>query len=264
MDYTKANKAAWEQAFAPHQRARKTDAADQLLEPGFSFLDQYVLDELEQIQIRGKTVGQFCCNDGRELLSLVKLGAASAVGFDIAENFVDEARRLADKSGLAAQFVATDILDIPDTYADAFDLLFVSIGALCWFPDLSTFFAQATRVLRPAGTLLVHEQHPFTDMLATEDEPEFDPANPEKIAHSYFKNDPWVETQGIDYLGKTQYESSPSYSFAHTLSEILNALAGHGFRLDKFEEFNVDISMMFEPLSGKRLPLSYLLRAMRQ
>jgi SAM-dependent methyltransferase len=135
MDYTKANKAAWEQAFAHHQRARKGDAADQLLAPGFSFLDPCVLDELDKIQVRGKAVGQLCCNDGRELLSLVKLGAASGVGFDIAENFVGEARRLADKSGLAAQFVATDILDIPDTYDDAFDLLFVSIGALCWLAE---------------------------------------------------------------------------------------------------------------------------------
>ncbi|MCB7062323.1 hypothetical protein [Enterocloster citroniae] len=35
---------------------------------------------------KGKTISQFCCNNGRELFSLIQLGAKDGVDFDIAEN----------------------------------------------------------------------------------------------------------------------------------------------------------------------------------
>ena len=48
-----------------------------------------------------KTIGQFCCNNGRELLSLVKCGRAKkGIGFDIAENQVAFANEKAKELNL--------------------------------------------------------------------------------------------------------------------------------------------------------------------
>jgi SAM-dependent methyltransferase len=260
MNYTKANKEAWEEAFEKHKKGWKTDPAEKLLEGNFVFLDKPVIAELKTMNLTQKTVGQFCCNNGREVLSIVKLGAESGIGFDISENFINEARRIAEKSGLNCQFVATDIYDIPSEYHNTFDLLFISVGALCWFSRLHEFFRKASDVLKDNGILLVHEGHPFTNMLALPGEEAFIKDNPEKLAYSYFKTDPWVETSGIDYIGKTTYKSKPLYSFSHKFSDIITAIAQNGFLIQHLTEYNIDISAEFEHFNNQKIPLSYLLK----
>ncbi len=46
--------------------------------------NQDVIAELKSLDLQGKTIAQFACNNGRELLSAVQLGAAYGVGFYIA------------------------------------------------------------------------------------------------------------------------------------------------------------------------------------
>jgi SAM-dependent methyltransferase len=147
MDYSKANKAAWEEAFAKHRAGYKEDPALRLRRGDRSFLETDVIVELEKIGLEGKEVAQICCNNGRELLTLLTMGAAKGTGFDIAENFVGEARRLAREANLNAEFVATDIYDIEDKYSGQFDLVLITIGALCWFEDLGRFFEKVALVL---------------------------------------------------------------------------------------------------------------------
>lgn len=79
-------------------------------------------DILKEIDTEGKVIGQFCCNNGRELLSLVKSGKAlKGVGFDIAENQVDFANKKAEELALDCSFVAANIYDIDDQYKEKFD-----------------------------------------------------------------------------------------------------------------------------------------------
>lgn len=261
MNYIIENKAAWEEAFNVHQQGWKVDPADKLLAPNFSFLDEPVLAELQQIPLAGKVAGQFCCNNGRELLSLVKLGARAGIGFDLAENFIQEGRRLAQKTGLDAQFIATDIAAIPAEFNASCDLLFISAGALCWFQDLEKFFDKVAQVLAPQGILLIHEIHPFTQMIAMEREPDFDKNHPDKLVYSYFKTEPWIDNSGVDYVGHTSYRSKTFYSFSHTFADIINAIAQHGMVIEKMQEFDIDISAGFEQVNHRHLPLSYLLKA---
>ena len=72
-------------------------------------------DILRSIDMEGKTVGQFCCNNGRELLSLVKCGkAAKGIGFDIAENQVAFANEKAKELSLPCTFEAANVYDIDE------------------------------------------------------------------------------------------------------------------------------------------------------
>lgn len=261
MDYTAANKAAWEEAFEKHRQGRKVDPVAVLTSPEGTFLDPPVIAVLERIGVAGKAVGQLCCNNGRELLSVVKMGARSGVGFDIAENFLGEAAEFARHAGLNARFVCTDIAAISAEFDGAFDLILITAGALCWFEDLEAFFEKASRVLSAQGYLLIHEIHPFTQMLAYKEEPDFDAAHPDRPIYSYFRTDVWVETDGVDYVGGTTYVSKPLYSFSHTMAAIVSAMARSGLTLMEMHEYPEDISAGFGHLEGQGLPLSYLLLA---
>ncbi|WP_429973585.1 hypothetical protein [Enterococcus sp. AZ163] len=57
-------------------------------------------------------IGQLPCNNERKLLSLMKLGAQKAVGFDISDNAIQEAKHLAEIAKVDAIFERMNILDI--------------------------------------------------------------------------------------------------------------------------------------------------------
>ena len=59
-------------------------------------------------------------------------------GIDISPKQIELANRKASDSGVAAEFFAADIYDIPRTVADrGFDLVFTGGGAIVWLPDLN-------------------------------------------------------------------------------------------------------------------------------
>jgi hypothetical protein len=83
MSYIDVNKAAWEEAFDHKKPGWGDNNWQRLRDDPNSFFDSVVVRELDKIDFTGKTVAQFCCNNGRELLSLMTRGAARGVGFDI-------------------------------------------------------------------------------------------------------------------------------------------------------------------------------------
>ena len=260
MDYVTANKAAWEEGFEKHQAGYRGDPVERLRQ-GEPFLAKALCAALTELDVSGKAVAQFCCNSGRELLSVVRMGAAHGTGFDIAENFIEEGQRLAREADLSADFVATDLHAVDPSYADRFDILIITCGALTWFADLDPFFANVALVLRPGGRLLISEKHPFTDMVAVPHEAAFDASCPERAAYSYFRKEPWVETDGVDYIGNTTYESLPLTSFGHSFGEIISAMARSGLAVDSLQEYEDDICAGWSHLDGKGVPLSYLMHA---
>ena len=265
MNYSQSNKEAWEEAY--EHRSEGFDAEDivkRIRDEKGSYFEDEVLEVLKTYDLQDKTVGQFCCNNGRELLSLMTFGAKEGIGFDIAENMVATANKAAEILGANCKFHATDILTLDETYNNCFDFIIVTIGALTWFEDLTAFFAVASRCLKRGGALLVNEMHPLTNMIALKGEEGFDPNDLKKLVHSYFKSDPWIDNDGIEYLTHKKYESKTLYCFSHTLSALLNALANNSFCLTRFDEFDHDISEGFEALDHQGFPLSYLLTAIKQ
>ena len=63
---------------------------------------------------------------------------AEVVGLDFSPPAIAAARRLAEELGLQARFVAADIYEAPTAIVEphAFDLVFVTWGAICWLPDI--------------------------------------------------------------------------------------------------------------------------------
>lgn len=255
--YTAANRLAWNRAAPVHARQQMEQLLAGFARPDYTALDAIATGMLQSVGLQGRTVAQLCCNNGRELISMVRLGARSGVGFDISEEFVAQGRLLAAAADADCRFVAGDVYDIPAAYDAAFDLVYVSVGALGWLPDLPGFLGIARRLLRPLGWLAIYEMHPILDML------ECEPADPPPLRYSYFRTEPYVESGGLDYFGASEYESPPTYWFHHTMAEVIGACLGAGLCLHSFAEYPHDISNVFAYLEPNtiKLPLSYTLTA---
>jgi SAM-dependent methyltransferase len=261
-DITRANRKAWNQATTVHQKARSDSLKNLFRQKGYSTLDDLITALLKDLGLVGKKVAQLCCNNGRETLSLVNLGAEKAVGFDISDEAIKEARELAEISGLNCEFVRSDVYDIGEEYHNQFDLIYISIGALSWLPDLDRFYGIVAALLKSKGLLVVYEMHPFTYLLAAEDEEGFDPGNPMKITYSYYRSEPWIAENGMDYVGKSKYKAHTSYSFTQKISDLINPLAANGINIREFNEYSHDISALFDFLGEqKMIPLSYIMVA---
>jgi SAM-dependent methyltransferase len=258
MDYFKTNKEAWEEAFGKHRIGWEKEPVSNKLKKDFAFLNQDLVSELKTIKLENKNIAQFCCNNGRELLSIVKSGAESGTGFDIAENFINEANRIATLNSINFNFICINILNIGNEYKEKFDLVFCSIGTLCWFKNLSNFFKTVNFVLKPNGIILINETHPILNIFSMEGEDEYDKNQPEKITYSYFKNDPWIENDGIDYVGNTKYKSKTFTSFSHTFSEIINTMVDSRIQIEKVNEYNYSLDN-FALLDKGKIPLSMII-----
>ena len=90
--YSEANRTAWNEAAPIHRKTRPVDLNEFFSKPGASLLDPVETGILKSFGLDGKTVAQLCCNNGRDLISIVNIGAKSGTGFDISDGFIEEAR----------------------------------------------------------------------------------------------------------------------------------------------------------------------------
>lgn len=260
MNYIKKNKEAWEEAFEHKQDGWGEENYRRLLDEDLPFFCADSAAELRSMDFKGKSVAQFCCNNGRELLSLMQLGAENGVGFDIAENIIRQAEETAGKAGIQnCRFVACNILDIDEQYHNSFDFIMFTIGAITWFKDLRELFRKVSDCLKPGGILYIHDFHPIMNMLPMPGEPEFDEEHLDRAVYSYFRTEPWIENEGMGYMSE-QFDSKTFTSFSHTMADIITGISDSRMRIVKLKEFDYDVGLS-EAYDGKGFPLSFLLTA---
>ncbi len=258
-DYIEANRQAWNEVAPIHAQHNMEQLIADLQTPGVYRIDEIERAFFADINVQGKAVVQLCCNDGRELISVKKMGAGRCVGVDISERFIDQAKQLVQASGHACEFICTNVLDLPSDNDGAFDIVFITIGALTWIPDPGAFFGIVHRLLKPGGHVFLHDMHPFLNMFEVDD--------PEGVLPTaqltYFDKGPHPDTNGLDYYGNTEYAASVNYWFSHKLSDVIGGCLRHGLAIQRFEEYPYDIGKIFEHFEKLpiQLPLSYVLVA---
>ena len=257
---TESNRDAWNEALGYHQRARDNSLQTGFANPDFTTLDrdcdEVLVEKIEKMNISGKTIAQLPCNNGRELLSLMRFGAKEAVGFDISDVAIEEAKQLAEISGLNAKFERVNILEIDGKYDGFFDFIYISEGSLQWFPDLNEYFSVVSRLLKENGEILIFEMHPFAYFFENGYSP--DNQNFDKMI-SYFDKRPYSYKDGIDYIGGVQYEAKDCYWFMHKMSDIINALLQNGITILEFNEYNLEMANNDAITHLDKFPLSYIL-----
>ena len=229
---TEANRRAWNASAARHGAG---PAWDRLVRgfaaPGFSTFAPTATACLHSVGIAGKSLVQIGCNNGREVLSAMALGARTALGIDQSEAFLAQAAQLNAVAKTDARFLRADIYDLPPDAPRPFDIALVTIGVLNWMPDLPGFFRAAAGLLAEGGCLVIYETHPFLEM--------FDPdaADPFTPARSYFAGAPFVSEEAIVYDGGARGSAPASYWFVHRLGAVVTGCAAAGLRVEQLEEF---------------------------
>ena len=258
-NYIEGNKAAWEEAFDQRDPSWGADIVEKIQNEDYPFFNEETKSVLKNTDVKNKAIGQFCCNNGRELMSLVKCGeAAKGVGFDIAENQVAFANEKAHELNLNCQFVAANVYDIDDTYNEMFDVVLITIGALCWFDDLKRFFEIVTKTMKKGAKIIINEQHPCTNMLANAGDEEFDPDHRKECHFSYFEHE-WTGNGGIYYMTQKNYHSKTFTDYTHSMSEIITGMCDNGLVITGLKEFDYDISGGFPEIDHTGYPLSMII-----
>ena len=257
---TESNREAWNQALIYHQKARNNSLQAGFANPGFTTLnrdcDDVLIEKIKNIKLPGKTISQIPCNNGRELLSLMRFGAKNAIGFDISDTAIEEAEQLAEISGLNAKFERVNVLEIDSKYNKSMDFIYISEGSLQWFPDLNEYFSVVSRLLKDGGEILIFEIHPFAYFF------ENGCNNKGQILekmNSYFNKGPYNYEKGIDYIGGVEYESKECFWFMHKMSDIINAILQNNIRIQEFNEYNLEMANNETIKYMDKFPLSYML-----
>jgi SAM-dependent methyltransferase len=256
--YTEQNRDAWNAAADQHKERRWDIVLRQLADPDDSPFEKVALDHFAEIGIEGKDVVQLCCNNGREVLSLKKLGAGRCVGIDISDKFIQQGRDLALASELDGEFIRADVLEIPKELNGEFDMVLITIGALNWIPDVGAFFESCAKLLRTGGHLYIHEMHPILWML--------EPDRGTELFYSYFMKEVFSEDTPLNYYGGEDYDAPTNHAFQATLGDIIQGAIDAGLTLTHFQEYAQDICNNFPHLENQKaqLPLSYTLIAEKQ
>lgn len=222
-----ANQANWDERTAIHLQSRFYDVEGWLREqPGPR------PHELEALgDVTGLRLVHLQCHFGLDTLAWARAGAL-VTGLDFSAAAIDAARALATRAGLAgrASFVCADVHDAARALGrSAFDIVYVSLGALCWLPSVDRWAEQVAALLSPQGRCYVHDGHPLAWALA-EDQL--------LIEHSYFEEaEPYVNDSGETYTDSDRsILSRRSYEWNHGIGEIVTAMLRHGLRLEWLAE----------------------------
>ena len=113
--------------------------------------------------VDGKAVCVLGSGDNEVAFALAGLGAA-VTSVDISEQRLEVAADRARTLGLELTFLRADVTDLTALGDGTFDLVYTGGHLVLWVSDITRLFAEAARVLRPGGLLVVNEYHPIRRM----------------------------------------------------------------------------------------------------
>lgn len=260
-EFIATNQLAWEEAYDRADSDYK-NIAEKIATVPFAYLHPRIKALADRLDIKGKTIAQFCCNNGREVLSLAhNYGAKEAYGFDLARNMAHDAEQSRKIIGIQGAFVQADVEAMKPEYEGKFDYIFMFIGAICWFDERKTLFRQIARCLKPDGKFVLLDSHPFTNLLLAEGEKGYDPKDLKKIGYSYWNKIPFTSEGGMSYMVKEDYVGKTFTSFPIRFDELFSALFASGLLIILLEEYPDDVIEIFKNLTDTGVPLSFSLVA---
>ena len=259
-----ANLKNWNDRVRVHTESRFYDVEGWLLKaPGPPSREIETLGDLE-----GKTLVHLQCHFGMDTLQWARAGVA-VTGVDFSPAAITEAISLAERAGLSerSSFVCSNVYDAPQALSGKrFDVVYVSLGALCWLPDVAAWGGVVADLLAPGGRLYLHDGHPFTSCFDDDGE---------RVIYSYFEepDDPYVSDSASTYTDGEELSAIRTYEWNHSIGEIVGALLGHGLVLDSLMEHDWSLFLRFPwleastsgllviPEGRPRIPLSFTILA---
>jgi len=222
------NRRHWNELAAVHARSYHVR---ELLE-GRCQLDG--IQRRELVDLSGKNLLHLQCHIGTDSLSLALLGA-EVTGVDISGESVRQARLLSKRTGVPARFLRSSIYDLPEVLKEeSFDVVYTSVGVLCWLSDLQAWARLIARYLRPGGTFYMMETHPVLGAFDDESEEM-------RLRYGYFHRDEPDRWEGgyPDYDDGGYTVQSPSWEWRWSLGDVVSSLAEAGLSIRFLHEHPV-------------------------
>jgi SAM-dependent methyltransferase len=227
-NYLEANRKRWNELVGIHAESEEYDIEGFLA--GKNSLNQVELDILGDVS--GKSLLHLQCHFGMDTISWSRLGA-KAIGVDFSDTAIELAKELAKRAGTDTEFVCSDVFDLRDNLGGQYDIVFTSIGVLCWLHDVGEWGRIVSHYLKLGGTFLLVESHPI--MWIFDDE-----AEGLKVSNSYWHTkDPFSYEQVGTYANRdAEVTNMKSFEWQHTISDVLNSIIDAGLVIEHVGEYN--------------------------
>ena len=223
----------------------------------------------ENGDVSGKTLLHLMCHIGLDTLSWARRGA-KVTGIDFSEEAIKTAGAIAKDAGLEAEFLQSDIYELPDNLSGQFDIVFTSYGVLAWLPDLARWGEIIHHFLAPGGKFYMVEFHPFS--MVFEDESKDIEL---RATYPYFyDSEPLAHISQNSYASPEtdRHEPLVTYQWQHSMGDVINALINQGLQIEYLHEFDKSVYQMLPfmeerdgwwclPESLPKMPLIFSLKA---
>ena len=178
--------------------------------------------------VAGLDVLHLQCHIGFDAISLARRGAR-VVGADFSPASLEKARALARRCEVDVEFVEADATKLPVELHNRFDLVYATIGVICWIDDLRAWMQSAAAALRGGGKLLLVDIHPLCMMVASTD--------PLELDFPYAFEGPRAYDEPGSYAGaELKVAATESIEYGHSLAEVVNAALAAGLKLQRLDE----------------------------
>jgi len=237
-EHLKANRDLWDEWTLMHKDSKEYDLEGFL--KGKQTLNPIEIHEMGSVE--EKSLLHLQCHFGLDTLSWARLGA-NVTGVDFSERAIELARKVSSQIGIDAEFIKSNIYDLPDVLDRKFDIVFTSEGVLVWLPDLEKWATIISRFLKRGGKFYIREGHPFIKVFDDEIKTqEF------KIRYPYFTPSEPCQFRGSETYTESKRKIEPMdwYEWNHSVSEIINSLIRAGLTIEFFNEYPF--------ITGKVLP----------
>ena len=135
----------------------------------------------------------------------------------LSNDVIRTAEGLAQRCAIEARFIRSDIHLAHEVLSERFDIVYTSLGVLCWIPNVNRWAHVVARFLKPGGTFYIREYHPLAWMLNLKQ-------CPPTICFPYFQ----TEQPSVRLLDGSIWN--------HGLAETVQALINAGLRIEALEE----------------------------
>ncbi|MHB8332145.1 MAG: class I SAM-dependent methyltransferase [Candidatus Dormibacteria bacterium] len=163
------------------------------------------------------------CHIGLDTRAWARVGAR-VTGLDFSPAAITAAGEIAERAGLSdrAEFVRADVYDATDALGHAtFDVVYVSLGALCWLPSVDRWAEQVGALVAPGGRFHIHDGHPLASALAE--------GGPGIEQTCFEQPEPHVDDSELIYADATRpIANRRTYEWNHGIGETVPALIRHG------------------------------------
>lgn len=178
--------------------------------------------------VRGLDVLYLQSHLGADGVVMARAGARVTCA-DFSATALRRVRELAAACGVEVDTVETDARALPESLHGRFDLVYVTVGAICWIDDLDLWMRQVALALRPGGRLVMIEIHPAYQMI-------------EAIRPDLVVDFPYGGGGAFTYTGVGTYADpestieSTTTCYAHSIADVVMGAHRAGLVTELLEE----------------------------